>query len=852
MSLLDNLQINPDNNRVETVSWKIFDTLIHDFGYEYLRSVQKDFLQRWESRRDEKDLLGVLSTGTGKTLIGLLTLQARLNKGEGPCIYLCPNNQLVDQVIAEAKHHGIKVVTLIAGRNGREAFPFEFTSGKAILVITFSTMVNGYSRFGVDGADYVQVGSIVIDDAHTAISLSRQAATVSIIRDDNKGSLYNRLLNLFEDDLKKQNNAKYTLIKSGAYSKAVMCVPYWLVIDYKEQIEKILNDTDDQNKFNLPFVLNNINNLQITVASDEIDISPMHTPIEMIPSFSNADHRLFLSATFTNGADFITELNVSEETLKKQLVVDGADDNGEKLIIAPQRIHPQFTDQRMREKIIKWVGDEVINTNVVVLVPSRYAANPWERLGAKVFDGADIYELIDMLKVSNNKVAVVVNRYDGIDLAGDLCHCLVLDGLPTQSTNREKAISQREPGSEEVLGQTAREIEQGIGRSVRSGADSSLIFLLGTSLQEFVALPNNKHLFTDRTQAQLQFSEKILNVIGESNSNEDEVENKMLEIMQYSLNRNMQWQKTYHDNVNQNYEVLFKETKHISYAHAESIRKAWIYAIQGNYVEAVSSLRQITEKDEGSLKDEDIMLEQIATYQYHFDKNKALDTQLRAKNLNKFLFTPSFYQYSKRTRKTMEAGLGFKRLIDSFNAENGNDLAISFKSQFDKLIYDESADESDFRKGIEFLGTMLGFDSSQPEQEIDVGPDNLWIGENIDFILESKNKATSDFISKVYAEQLASSFSWYKHTYPRRSGIMISLHPVNLMDKQAFVDGVIYVLTKEKLKTLSAALRNVLTRLSSKNPTEWTVKELQNMLSDNSLTEKQFILKYTEKVKRRS
>ena len=44
---------------------------------------------------------------SSKTLIGLLILQSKINSGEGPCLFICPNIYLVKQVRRDAKKFGI-------------------------------------------------------------------------------------------------------------------------------------------------------------------------------------------------------------------------------------------------------------------------------------------------------------------------------------------------------------------------------------------------------------------------------------------------------------------------------------------------------------------------------------------------------------------------------------------------------------------------------------------------------------------------------------------------------------------------------------------------------------------------
>ena len=57
-----------------------------------LRAAQERVLQEWHrSRRAATDVILKLHTGQGKTLLGLLMLQSKLNELDGRALYLCPN-----------------------------------------------------------------------------------------------------------------------------------------------------------------------------------------------------------------------------------------------------------------------------------------------------------------------------------------------------------------------------------------------------------------------------------------------------------------------------------------------------------------------------------------------------------------------------------------------------------------------------------------------------------------------------------------------------------------------------------------------------------------------------------------
>ena len=56
---------------------------------------QLTVLDEWHtSRRAERDVIVKMHTGQGKTLIGLLILQSKMNENPQPALYICPNGYL--------------------------------------------------------------------------------------------------------------------------------------------------------------------------------------------------------------------------------------------------------------------------------------------------------------------------------------------------------------------------------------------------------------------------------------------------------------------------------------------------------------------------------------------------------------------------------------------------------------------------------------------------------------------------------------------------------------------------------------------------------------------------------------
>jgi len=102
-----------------------------------LREPQKRILADWHAtRRSDRDVILKLHTGQGKTLLGLLMLQSKLNEGKGPALYLCPNHFLVNQTLEQAKQFGVRCVET----DGE--LPGEFVDGNAIRSQVAATLFN--------------------------------------------------------------------------------------------------------------------------------------------------------------------------------------------------------------------------------------------------------------------------------------------------------------------------------------------------------------------------------------------------------------------------------------------------------------------------------------------------------------------------------------------------------------------------------------------------------------------------------------------------------------------------------------------------------------------------------------
>lgn len=217
---------------------EIYDSLDRASDKGPLRLSQSSVLESWfKSYKDKKDIIVKLHTGQGKTLIGLLILQSKLNLSQLPVLYLCPNIFLVDQTCEQAKQFGFKFCRVDKNNH----LPQEFLEGKSILITHVQMLFNGLSKFGLKQKS-VEVNSIVLDDSHACIDTIQDAFTIKIQRGED---LYNEIFTLFQSDLEEQGQATTEEIRQEGF-QAFLPVPYWAWIEKISEVIALLVKNKDK------------------------------------------------------------------------------------------------------------------------------------------------------------------------------------------------------------------------------------------------------------------------------------------------------------------------------------------------------------------------------------------------------------------------------------------------------------------------------------------------------------------------------------------------------------------------------------------------------------------------------
>lgn len=826
MKLKDLIEDTQKNHEVkETNPIELFNLANRKKGYAYLRANQKEFLDIWNKRRTEKDIIGILNTGAGKTLIGLLMLKSKMLESGLPSLYLCPTKQLVEQVYKQANNYGIQ--TCVTASDDWEN---DFYNADKILITTFDKLFNGKSVFGIKGfSEPKKIGSIVIDDAHACIKSARKQSTITINKEE---KYYQTLLSIFSIDLKYQSEGKYRAIVNGEKSVCTQ-VPYWTWINNIDIVKKELADmsmSENPHVFSYRMISDILDYCQCYISGDKIEITPRNIPVERVPSFFEAEHRFILSATLNN-EDLYSELNIDKDAISNPIITDNSTvDIGERLIISPTKYHKELSDSFMREKIVQFSNEKKQNT--IVIVPSNYQANLWKELGVTITDAESIVRELKSLNQSSGKVIVLVNRYDGIDIPEDLSHVLVLDGLPGFSTNREKVILSDTITYDWKASQLAQRIEQGLGRTVRSVTDYSVVFLLGDALSNFVGRKEYLKYFSPALQKQLELSKELRN---EKFNNVGEALNEIFDSIDLSLSRNPKWIEYSKEVLKTTTTPVFDINNFRMYIEEQDIYRL---LIDGKLHEADIKVNNIINSDiSDEIKTKYTQL--LAEIKYYSDMDVSLNLQVKAYEAGdwKNIFKPQTKNIKKKIKGNNSQVYAVYKTLVGFSS------SVDFKIHLDNilrtLIYSNEQSSDEFEEAIEKLGTMLGFESIRPEKIwIDGGPDNLWTTESYSILIECKNRRTQDKIVKGDIEQLLASAQWYSNTYHDSSE-----HHFNLMfHKSAIVANDAPLLTKdgfvvptEKLQVLKERLTKFRDSILSLGIENVDLSKVDTLLRQNKL-----------------
>ncbi|MFL0081661.1 DEAD/DEAH box helicase family protein [Tenacibaculum maritimum] len=814
---------------------ELFQTLFHKEGYSYLRGIQEEVLNSWHSIRNQRDVLCKMNTGSGKTLVSLLMLYSKMIEGVGPSLYLCPDNQLLEQAKIQADLYGIPICE-IEKEGKKNIFPDNFLNSKAILLCTFQKLFNSRSIFDRDNID---IGAIVLDDAHVCIDIARTATTISIPFGH---ELSNRLLKLFDDDLKYQAPGTYHRLTQGDPYAKILKVPYWSWLERNKELIELIGgfSNDEELFFKWGLIADDLESYDCYIGPRGIEIAPSYVPYHNVRAFNEAKHRYILSATFEDQVDLIKDLGISKESIENALIPKDRKDVGQRLILAPQRFDSRITDEQIMSTAKEYSESGI---NVMVLTPSWERAEKWKEIGAEIINKDSINGDIDKLKTQKGLFYVLVNRYDGVDLNGDMCRVLILDGYPSFSSYEQLYKELRLESVKASL--KAQIIEQGLGRAVRSGSDFCTIYLMGKDLLQFIGNKSNLEYFTPVTRQQLKLGLSLLDDESKTNSFE-----KIKETANLCLIQDVDWRKYHsemlsHIGIDKNDERIIKN---LDMAHIESLA---VDKYRRRDYESASNIIINNLIDSGDLtnKQKGWYFEKSANYLYLSNPLKSNDLQLKAAKITSHMLqSKNGYNYTKILVNEEQASqvLNFVKRFDT-----SQDFKICFEQILDNLQFSPDIPHTKFENSLAEIGRLIGFYAQEPELEFGNGPDVLWVmTDNHYLILEAKSRAIHNEITRDNIGQLLISGEWFKNLYGSNAKHnLVTLQPPNIKGWNVNLSPETRVIDEESLTSLKETLRRFVDGIISNGCFSASNQEIGKLLSIHELTPSNFRAKYLKTVR---
>jgi tetratricopeptide (TPR) repeat protein len=799
----------------------IFLTLSRDKKFAFPRDIQTEVMKAWFEQRDNPDTVVKLNVGSGKTLVGLLLLQSSLNEGIRPAIYICPDKQLVDQVVAEASALGID-----ATDDPRDT---AVQAGENIAVTTIHRLFNGKSIFGVGSEGIkLKIGAIVIDDVHACIATINEQFRIQL---PNTHPAYHAIFNLGKADLRRQSHSRFLDLKNGD-PQAIMEIPYWTWLQHQHEILEALHPHkgDHELKFSYPLLSDILPQCRCIISGQKLEIEPICPPTYLVMAFSKVKRRIYMTATLADDSALVTHFAANPQKLLHPIVPVSSQSMGERMILMPQELNPDFDGDDIRKLLVALAKKE----NVVVIVPSKPAAELWQGVADQILLADNVVDGIANLRRKHVGLTVLVNRYDGIDLPHDACRLLAIVGLPEVTSYTELTDMAVLSDSRSGLRRHMQRIEQGMGRGVRSNDDYCVVLLLGPKLTARVRSPDGMALLTPATQAQLHLSRKVAKQLADVDLE------GLREVIEQCLNRDPNWVKV-------SKMALLKAKAQPGLAidtKSVATRQAFDLSRAGDHKEAVEILRKAANTSADN-DEKAWLLQRGAAIEHHISAPESQKMLMAGYRLNPNVLRPlEGVAYQKLAAGAGAQATAIQTFQQSRFLEAADRLLYANQLIDDLVFHNVSADR--FEGAIDDLAKFIGIKSQRPEKLFDEGPDNLWALPGGSFlVIECKNNATSENgISKADLGQLDQAMTWFGAKYPSASASPVVIHPLRKLGDGATAVAGMRVMTEEELNKLRKALEACAKALSDPDTLN-NIKKVNELVNAHGLGA-EFLARYTK------
>jgi Helicase C-terminal domain len=694
--------------------------------------------------------------------VGLLIADWRRLKYSNRVVYLCPTKQLVHQTIIQARdQYGIDAVDLSGSKANFSPIDIAaYKTGGQVAISTYSGMFNTNPFF--EDPDV-----IIIDDAHAAENYIAGMWSLEIPAGT---PLHGALAEFLQPHIDGQQYSRLVGDWTGpADANWVEKLPTPQIDALAANLIPIIDShaTSGNLYFTWSLLRDHLDACHVYLSSREILIRPLIPPTSTHHPFASAKQRIFMSATLGAGGDLerlTGRKRIERLPAPASFQTSGV---GRRFFVFPSLSLTGDEAETLRVKMEHRAG------RTVVLTPSQlqadaHTANVSARLpGFQVFNKDDIEADKAPFVMAPQAVAILANRYDGIDFPGDECRLLCVDGLPRAMNGQERFVMSRMGAAALYNERIQTRVLQAVGRCTRSLQDRSCVVITGTELVDFLADNRKWKYFNPELQAELHFGveqskgvveqdvldnfemfmqnspswaavdSQIRNSIGQFQQQDYPAMNELAGVVAHEVTyQTSLWNKDYPSALAAARSVLAG----LNHSDLRGYRALW------HYLAGVCALR-ISQSPEDA---------QALAAKEQFTRAKGAAPSVSWLNeLTRLVggIEPDETGISEETLKQVEG------LEQQFLAL-GTATNHKFESRAAE-ISSKLATAAEFETGQVLLGELLGFSSGNDES--DAAPDPWWLGDKLGVVFEDHADGSPNTIfGATKARQVSTHPKWMK------------------------------------------------------------------------------------------
>lgn len=492
---------------------------------------QTAMLEKYMAEFDKKCLALELPTGSGKTLIGLLIGEYRRRKNNDKVLYLCPTNQLVNQVVLQANEkYGLKAIAFCGKQKEYDQ------KSKSAFLLSREIGVTTYSSFFAQNSFFDDVDIIIMDDVHSSEEYIISNWSIKLEKDSEAFPQITELLKPFISEVDYENlvNDESTRFSSNWCN----LVPTPTILDKLGEMSLILRThlkAGESNYYAYERIKENLQECNVFLSNGSILIRPWLAPTLTVNPFSNAKQTILMSATLGKSGELeritgignIHRLPIVGDWDKKGL--------GRRFFIFPDLSLGTDCEDEVIMSLHRQAQRSVFlvpNNRVAQKLAQSFSVNS---PNTKVFSAKDIEQRKDLFINSTDAIVILANRFDGVDFSDEQCRMLFIINLP-KTTNVQERFLISQMGSSKLYEERIRaRIVQAVGRCSRNASDYSVVCVIGNSIQNDLTKRKNLRKFAPELRAELEFG--LYN--SEGYSNIAEIDSQISDF----LARNDTWQE---------------------------------------------------------------------------------------------------------------------------------------------------------------------------------------------------------------------------------------------------------------------------------------------------------------------